>query len=72
MITPHIRLAGIIEDNRLRGEIRVPVTLGVLMAIIFSAAAAYPGLKIGQVFEAAIPIDVYKRQPVLLARLEFA
>lgn len=27
MITPHIRLAGIIEDNRLRGEIRVPVTL---------------------------------------------
>lgn len=27
MITPHIRLAGIIEDNRLRGKIRVPVTL---------------------------------------------
>lgn len=27
MITPHIRLTGIIEDNRLRGEIRVPVTL---------------------------------------------
>ncbi len=27
MISPHIRLTGIIEDNRLRGEIRVPVTL---------------------------------------------
>ena len=27
MITPHIQLTGIIEDNRLRGEIRVPVTL---------------------------------------------
>lgn len=27
MITPHIRLTGIIEDNRLRGEIHVPVTL---------------------------------------------
>ncbi|MCE1166260.1 MAG: oligopeptide transporter, OPT family [Bacteroidetes bacterium] len=29
---------------------------GLLMAIIFSAAAAYLGLKIGQVFDAAIPI----------------
>ena len=27
MITPHIQLTGIIEENRLRGEIRVPVTL---------------------------------------------
>lgn len=27
MISPHIQLTGIIEDNRLRGEIRVPVTL---------------------------------------------
>lgn len=27
MISPHIRLTGIIEDRRLRGEIRVPVTL---------------------------------------------
>jgi putative OPT family oligopeptide transporter len=31
---------------------------GILMAIIFSAAAAYLGLKIGQVFEAAIPIAI--------------
>lgn len=34
------------------------VTLGLLMAVLFSAAAAYLGLKIGQVFEAAIPIAI--------------
>ncbi|MDD4990964.1 MAG: oligopeptide transporter, OPT family [Paludibacter sp.] len=34
------------------------VSWGVLMAILFSAAAAYLGLKVGQVFEAAIPIAI--------------
>ena len=34
------------------------VSLGILMTIIFSAAAAYLGLKVGQVFEAAIPIAI--------------
>ena len=34
------------------------VSLGLLMAVIFSAAAAYLGLKVGQVFEAAIPIAI--------------
>lgn len=34
------------------------LVMGVLMAIIFSAATAYSGLKIGQVFEAAIPIAI--------------
>lgn len=34
------------------------VTWGILMAIIFSAATAYLGLKVGQVFEAAIPITI--------------
>jgi len=34
------------------------VSLGVLMAVIFSAAAAFLGLKVGQVFEAAIPIAI--------------
>lgn len=34
------------------------VTWGVVMAILFSAAAAYLGLKVGQVFEAAIPIAI--------------
>lgn len=34
------------------------VAWGILMAVIFSAAAAYLGLKVGQVFEAAIPIAI--------------
>lgn len=34
------------------------VLWGVLMAVLFSAAAAYLGLKVGQVFEAAIPIAI--------------
>lgn len=34
------------------------VTWGILMAIVFSAAAAYLGLRVGQVFEAAIPIAI--------------
>ncbi|MCC8119319.1 MAG: oligopeptide transporter, OPT family [Bacteroidales bacterium] len=34
------------------------VTMGLVLAVIFSAAAAYLGLKVGQVFEAAIPIAI--------------
>ncbi|MCC8070213.1 MAG: oligopeptide transporter, OPT family [Bacteroidales bacterium] len=34
------------------------VSLGLILAIIFSAAAAYLGLRVGQVFEAAIPIAI--------------
>jgi len=34
------------------------VGMGILMAVIFSAAAAFLGLKVGQVFEAAIPIAI--------------
>ena len=34
------------------------VVWGILMAVLFSAAAAYLGLKVGQVFEAAIPIAI--------------
>ena len=34
------------------------VSWGVIMAVVFSAAAAYLGLKVGQVFEAAIPIAI--------------
>lgn len=34
------------------------VSWGIIMAVIFSAAAAYLGLKVGQVFEAAIPIAI--------------
>jgi putative OPT family oligopeptide transporter len=34
------------------------VLWGICMAVLFSAAAAYLGLKVGQVFEAAIPIAI--------------
>ncbi len=34
------------------------IIMGLIMAVLFSAAAAYLGLKIGQVFEAAIPIAI--------------
>jgi len=34
------------------------VVMGIIMVVIFSAAAAYLGLKVGQVFEAAIPIAI--------------
>ena len=34
------------------------VSWGIVMAVIFSAAAAFLGLKVGQVFEAAIPIAI--------------
>ena len=34
------------------------VAIGLLMVVIFSAAAAYLGLRVGQVFEAAIPIAI--------------
>ena len=34
------------------------VVFGIVMAIVFSAAAAYLGLRVGQVFEAAIPIAI--------------
>lgn len=34
------------------------VAMGLVMTVLFSAAAAYLGLKVGQVFEAAIPIAI--------------
>ena len=34
------------------------ITMGLILAVVFSAAAAYLGLKVGQVFEAAIPIAI--------------
>ena len=48
------------KENRNIGKEVTPysVCLGLLMTVIFSAAAAYLGLKVGQVFEAAIPIAI--------------
>lgn len=49
----------IMSPNKTYPEVNVwSVTWGILMAILFSAAAAYLGLKVGQVFEAAIPIAI--------------
>jgi len=44
------------------------VVWGILMAIIFSAATAYSGLRFGQVFEAAIPIAIIAVGVATLAR----
>ena len=53
---PHSDQVGNCEPH---SEVNVwSVTWGILMAILFSAAAAYLGLKVGQVFEAAIPIAI--------------
>ena len=53
------------EYNPVMGANQTPVevtpysvSLGIIMAVLFSAAAAYLGLKVGQVFEAAIPIAI--------------
>jgi len=49
----------IMAANKVYPEVNLrSVLMGLLMAVIFSAAAAYLGLKIGQVFEAAIPIAI--------------
>ena len=49
----------ILSPNRNSPEVNLrSVGLGLLMAVLFSAAAAYLGLKVGQVFEAAIPIAI--------------
>ncbi len=49
----------VMSSDKVYPEVTVwSVTWGVLMAVLFSAAAAYLGLKVGQVFEAAIPIAI--------------
>lgn len=49
----------IMKSNQNYREVTIwSVFWGILMAIIFSAASAYLGLKVGQVFEAAIPITI--------------
>ena len=49
----------VMSPNKVYPEVNArSVSLGVIMAVLFSAAAAYLGLKVGQVFEAAIPIAI--------------
>lgn len=45
-------------DARPKEVTAYSVVFGIVMAVVFSAAAAYLGLKVGQVFEAAIPIAI--------------
>src|SRR5574344_1055550 len=49
----------LMPSNKSYPEVSVwSVSWGIVMAILFSAATAYLGLKVGQVFEAAIPITL--------------
>ena len=49
----------VMSPDKVYPEVNVrSVGWGIVMAVLFSAAAAYLGLKIGQVFEAAIPIAI--------------
>ena len=58
-LKPGEKYEPILSPNKVYPEVNAwSVSLGLLMTIIFSAAAAYLGLKVGQVFEAAIPIAI--------------
>lgn len=58
-LKPGEKYGPILPANKSFAEVTpYSVGMGVLMAVIFSAAAAYLGLKVGQVFEAAIPIAI--------------
>jgi putative OPT family oligopeptide transporter len=51
--TPYVPASSMIPEATTRS-----IVIGLIMAVLFTAAAAYLGLKIGQVFEAAIPIAI--------------
>lgn len=58
-LKPGEKYVPILPPDQVVPEVNVrSVSLGLVMAVLFSAAAAYLGLKVGQVFEAAIPIAI--------------
>lgn len=58
-LKPGEKYEPILSPNKVYPEVNAwSVSVGLVMTIIFSAAAAYLGLKVGQVFEAAIPIAI--------------
>ena len=58
-LKPGEKYEPILSPSKVYPEVNAwSVSLGLIMTIIFSAAAAYLGLKVGQVFEAAIPIAI--------------
>jgi putative OPT family oligopeptide transporter len=59
VLEPEEKYIPYVQTDRTIPEITArSVTIGLIMAVLFTAAAAYLGLKIGQVFEAAIPISI--------------
>ncbi len=69
---PYVPAETILPETSVRA-----VIWGLIMSAIFSAAAAFLGLKIGQVFEAAIPIAIiavgisplFKRKSTILENI---
>lgn len=58
-LKPGEKYEPLLSPNKTYPEVTAySVCVGLLMVILFSAAAAYLGLKVGQVFEAAIPIAI--------------
>ncbi len=58
-LKPGEKYQPLLNPDKVYPEVTVwSVTIGLVMTIIFSAAAAFLGLKVGQVFEAAIPISI--------------
>ena len=58
-LKPGEKYEPLLSQNKTYPEVTpYSVCVGLLMVILFSAAAAYLGLKVGQVFEAAIPIAI--------------
>lgn len=58
-LKPGEKYEPLLSPNKTYPEVTLySVCVGLLMVILFSAAAAYLGLKVGQVFEAAIPIAI--------------
>lgn len=58
-LKPSEKYEPLLSPNKTYPEVTpYSVCVGLLMVILFSAAAAYLGLKVGQVFEAAIPIAI--------------
>lgn len=58
-LKPGEKYGPLLSPNKTYPEVTpYSVCVGLLMVILFSAAAAYLGLKVGQVFEAAIPIAI--------------
>ena len=58
-LKPGEKYVPVLKPDKVYPEITpYSVSLGLIMAVIFSAATAYLGLKLGQVFEAAIPIAI--------------